>query len=225
MSDRCGFITSTAPTVLIIWWVGSEWGLHLTTFSSTLFLPGSEWPVIALGGLKPPLFRIKSWNNTDHKDYICPVTPADESRMFTLNDPKSGVQVQQSRDLWRGSDGRWGAKQWEKLWGLKGGRWCWRDGVSKNPQPETTSWPAHVQINNRAVGSVERLQIRRQGAVAMVSLLHWSLFRIPAWAKTSKAASDRFIMSAGSALALNAGLKVHYRDKGGRFRSEEEERP
>lgn len=108
---------------------------------------------------------------------------------------------------------------------MKGGRWCWRDGVSKNPQPETTSWPAHVQINNRAVGSVETLQIRRQGAVGMVSLLHWSLFRITAWAKTSKAASDRFIMSTGSALALNAGLKVHYRDKGGGFRSEEEERP
>lgn len=52
----------------------------------------------------------------------------------------------------------------------------------------------------------------------MVSLLHWSLFRITAWAKTSKGASDRFIMSAGSALALNAGLKVHYRDKGGRRR-------
>lgn len=194
--------------------------LGVSTFSSALFSTRLRMTSDCTGW--PLLSRIKSWNNTDHKDYIYRYT---ESRMFTLNDPKSGVQVQQSRDLWRGSDGRWGAKQWEKLWGLKGGRRCWRDGVSENPQPETTSWPAHVQINNRAVGSVETLQIRRQGAVGMVSLLHWSLFRITAQAKTSKAASDRFIMSAGSALALNAGLKVHYRDKGGRFRSEEEERP
>lgn len=105
----------------------------------------------------------------------------------------------------------------------RAGRWCWRNGVAENPQPETTIWPSHVQINNRAVGSAETLQIRRQGAgVGMVSLLRLRLFRITAWAKTSKAASDRFIMSAGSAPALNAGLKMHYGDKGGRFRSEEE---
>lgn len=56
-----------------------------------------------------------------------------------------------------------------------GGRWFWRDRVSQNPQPETTSWPSQIQINNKSSGErrdAADKETRRQGAgVGTVPLL------------------------------------------------------